>query len=277
MSRVEVLIATMHRENTDFLRDMNIQTDATVVNQADSFSYAEHTGENGNRVRFITTAYRGLSKNRNLAFVYASGEFLLIADDDLRFCDGLEGMVTKAFDSLPQADIIVFNTKTLNMPETRLSREGNKKSFRVGLLNFSRYGSCSIAIRRSSLAKSRIKMSEFFGAGSGKISCGEDSVFLRDALRSGMKIYSYPATISVIDQSSSSWFVSCDEKFMYDKGAVCGTMFPCMGFVFKYYFAFKFSKKSELGFIKCVSLMRKGMKYAKKGISYDEYAEGKRR
>lgn len=276
MSRVEVLLATMHRENTDFLKEMNIQTDIVVANQADSFSYAEHTDENGNRVRFITTAFRGLSKNRNLAFSYASGEFLLLADDDLRFCDGLEGMVTKAFDSLPQADIIVFNTKTLNMPDDRISREGNSKSFKVGLLNFSRYGSCSIAIRRSSLAKSRIKMSEFFGAGSGKISCGEDSIFLRDALRSGMKIYAYPATISVIDQSSSSWFTSCDEKFMYDKGAVCGTMFPILGIVFKYYFAMRFYKKSELGFFKTVSLIKKGMKYGKRGISYAVYTEGRR-
>ena len=266
----------MAKRDATFLKEMNIQTDIVVANQADSFSYTESTDERGNRVRFVTTAFRGLSKNRNTAFAYASGEFLLIADDDLRFCNDLENTVTKAFDSLPQADIIVFNTKTLNMPDDRLSRDGNSKSFKVGLLNFSRYGSCSIAIRHSCLAKSRIKMSEYFGAGSGKISCGEDSIFLRDALRSGMTIYAYPATISVIDQSSSSWFTSCDERFMYDKGAVCGTMFPCLGFVFKYYFALRFCKKSELGFIKCVSLMKKGMKYGKRGLSYKDYREGKR-
>lgn len=265
----------MHRENTDFLKDMNIQTDVVIANQADTFAYSESTDESGNRVKFVTTAFRGLSKNRNTAFAYASGEFLLIADDDLRYEDNLESTVITAFESLPHADIIIFNTENINLPKDRTPLPKNDKVSRVGALNFARYGSCCIGIRHSSLKWSRIKMSEFFGAGSGIVSCGEDSVFLRDALRAGMKIYTYPATISVIDQSSSSWFSEYDEKFMFDKGAVCGTLYPIWGFLFMYYFALKFSRKSKLSFIRCVSLMRQGMKCAKKGLSYSEYKDGK--
>lgn len=276
MSRVEVLLSTLGRQDAAFLKNMNIQTDIVVANQADTFAYSESTDQNGNRIRFITTAYRGLSKNRNLAFAYASGDFLLIADDDLRYVDNLENIVVTAFGSLPQADIIVFNTENINLPEGRTAIPKNDKISRIGVLNFARYGSCCIGIRHSSLQLCRIKMSEYFGTGSGKVSCGEDSVFLRDALRAGMKIYTYPATISVIDQSSSSWFSEYDEKFMFDKGAVCKAIYPVLGFLFKYYFALKFSRKSKLDFFRCVCLMRQGMRCAKKGISYAEFREGKR-
>ncbi len=276
MSRVEVLLATMQKQNTDFLKDMNIQTDIVVANQADTFAYSESTDERGNRVRFVTTAFRGLSNNRNLAFAYASGEFLLMADDDLHYKDDLESTIATAFEQLPRADIIVFNTDNINLPKGRDAIPKNERITRVNAFNFARYGSCCIGLRHSSLKLCRIKMSEYFGAGSGQVSCGEDSVFLRDALRAGMKIYTYPATVSVIDQSSSSWFGEYDEKFMFDKGAVCGTLYPVWGFLFKYYFALKFSRKSELGLFRCIGLMRKGMKCAKKGLSYTEYKEGKR-
>lgn len=272
MSRVEVLLATMHRENTDFLKEMNIQTDIVVANQADSFSYAEHTDENGNRVRFITTAFRGLSKNRNLAFAYASGEFIIFADDDMFYDDGVESIISNAFDNNKKADLIVFNTREIHTDRTSTKKiTGVRK---LNFTNFSRYGSYCIAMRRSSVKKARLSMSEIFGSGCGVYSCGEDSIFLRDMMRKGFSIYTCPDYIATVDQRESKWFKGYDEKFMFDKGAVCKELFPVWGFILKYYFAFKFSKKSDLSLARCVSLMRKGMRCGKKGISYVEYTEG---
>lgn len=274
MSRVEVLLATMHRENTDFLKEMNIQTDIVVANQADTFAYSESTDERGNRVRFVTTAFRGLSKNRNLAFAYASGEFLIFADDDMRYYDKVEKIISNAFDCNPKADMIVFNTDEIHNDRETTRKITSVK--RVNFSNFARYGSYCIAMRRSSVKKARLSMSEIFGSGCGVYSCGEDSIFLRDMMRKGFRIYTCPDCIATVDQRESKWFTGYDEKFMFDKGAVCGTLFPFFGFIFKYYFAYKFAKASSFGFFKCAVLMKKGMKYGKKGISYKEYKEGHR-
>lgn len=269
---VEIELATIHRENTDFLLDMNIQTDIVVANQADSFAYEESKDEKGNRVRFITTAFRGVGRNRNTALCYSEDEIILFADDDMQYYDGYADMVERAFDDNPKADIIIFN-----VDETGRDGIGKNNSVkRVGLLNFTRYGTYRIAIRRKSLVQANLSFSLMFGGGS-DFGSGEDTLFLREALRKGLKIYTSPYTIAKVDQSKSTWFKGYDsEVTYYDKGCLIAKAFPVMGCVFKYYFAYKFSKKSSFSFAKCIRLMRNGMKYGKKGIPYKEYSEGKR-
>lgn len=65
-STIEVLLSTMNQEDWSFLSKMNIQTDAVIVNQADKQDYIDST-YNGNRIVFISSLDRGLSKSRNLA------------------------------------------------------------------------------------------------------------------------------------------------------------------------------------------------------------------
>lgn len=271
MSRVEVLLATMHRENTDFLKDMNIQTDIVVANQADTFAYSESTDERGNRVRFVTTAFRGVGRNRNIALDYSTNEILLFADDDMRYYDGYGEMIEKAFDENPKADIIVFN---VDEKGDRTSKKIFRKS-RVRVYNFARYGTVRIAIRRTALERSRLSFSLLFGGGA-KFGSGEDSLFLRDALRGGLNIIAVPFTLAEVDSTQSSWFSGYNEKFLYDKGCTVNGLFPYFGSALKYVFAYKFSRRADFSFFKCASLMRKGMKYGSRGISYKEYEEGKR-
>ena len=267
MSRVEVLLATMHRENTDFLEDMNIQSDIVIANQADCFNFSETKDNFDNRIRFITTAFRGVGKNRNLALDYSENELLLFADDDMSYYNGYAQEISKAFDKIKDADILIFNIDQTGR-ET-IIKNGSVK--RVGIFNFSRYGTFRIAIRKNSLVRANLSFSLMFGGGT-DFGSGEDSLFLREALRKKLKIYTYPYTIAKVDQTNSSWFSGySSEAFYYDKGCLISYLFPVFGFLFKYYFAYKFAKQSSFSFIKCVNLMRKGMKYGKKGISYKLY------
>lgn len=259
---VEILLATMHRENADFLRDMNIQTNIVVANQANSFSYAEAELK-GNSVRLVTTAFRGVGKNRNLALSYSSGDILLFADDDMKYVDGYGDIVEKAFNELPSADIIVFNVQEFGREQVK----NNEAIKRVKWCNFSRYGTYRTAIRTSSLKRAGLCFSELFGGGC-IYGSGEDTVFLSDAIRAGLKIFTYPKVIAEIDQSNSTWFKGYNAKFMFDKGALIKTAYPRIGFLMKYYFAYKFSKESELSFFECLRYMKKGMRDVKQGEGY---------
>ena len=49
--KIEVLVAAMHRTNTSLYNEMNIQTDAVIINQCDRFERTVST-INGNRVKF---------------------------------------------------------------------------------------------------------------------------------------------------------------------------------------------------------------------------------
>ena len=64
-----------------------------------------------------------------------------------------------------------------------------------------------------------IRFNILLGAG-GKFQTGEDSVFLSDSIRKGLKIYSSTKNIGFVSQLKSTWFKGYDEKFFYDKGAV---------------------------------------------------------
>ena len=51
----------------------------------------------------ITTTTHGVGINRNLALFYATGDILLLADDDMVYADGYPEMVRKAFADWPDA------------------------------------------------------------------------------------------------------------------------------------------------------------------------------
>ena len=108
---IEVLCATMHQNDFSKHDTMNIHDcDVVFANQADKFSYQEMT-VGSNSVKMLTTATRGVGKNRNLALALASGEILLFADDDLTYEPDMPRMIRAGFQRFPDADMIVFGTR----------------------------------------------------------------------------------------------------------------------------------------------------------------------
>lgn len=102
MSNVQVLVACMHQKDDSFYKEMNLQTDAILANQCDEYSYRECIEADGNRVELISTADRGVGKNRNKALMNASGKYLLCSDQDMIYVDGYEKIVEDALARCPK-------------------------------------------------------------------------------------------------------------------------------------------------------------------------------
>ena len=236
MSKVQVLVACMNQKNDSLYETMNLQTDAILANQCDEYSYKEFIKNNGNKVELISSADRGVGKNRNKALIYASGEYLMCADQDMIYVDGYDKIVESAFEKCPKADIIVFKLIYLNRftPE----RKEKNKFKRVHWWNCMRYGAARIAIKKSAVDKTCLSFSTLYGGGA-KYSSGEDSLFIRDAIRKGLKMYSSPIVIAKVKQEESSWFRGFTEKYFIDKGILIANCFPLLKNVLVYYFAFK--------------------------------------
>lgn len=257
MSKVEVLVACMNQKNFDLYDIMNLQTDAILANQADIFSY-EEIKKNNNNIKLITTHDRGVGKNRNKALIYATGEYLVCADQDMIYKDGYEQIILEAFNHKPNADIIVFNLKYLN--RFTKGRKACTKFKRIHWWNSMRYGAARIAIKRTSLEKANISFSHLYGGGA-KYSSGEDTLFIREALRKGLKMYYCPEIIATVKQEESSWFKGYNDKFFIDKGILIANAFPSLKNLLIYYFAFKLRKVSkDYNFNKIIKLMKKGIK-----------------
>lgn len=160
---IEILCATMHQYDFSKHDTMNIHDcDVVFANQADKFSYQEMT-VGSNSVKMLTTATRGVGKNRNLALALASGEILLFADDDLTYEPNMPRMISAGFQRFPDADMIVFGTrytKNGNVYKCRKPKAGKLPFFRA-----LRYGTCALAVRRSSVLKHDLHFTELFGGG----------------------------------------------------------------------------------------------------------------
>lgn len=210
--KVEVLIATMHQIDHSLLGEMNVQTDAIVGNQCDT-NYVEEFTNNGHNVKWLSFAERGVGLNRNNTLMRASGDICLFADDDMIYHDGYEQMVIKAFEENREADVIIFN-----IDEENGTRKKNTKTIRVKKHNFGRYGAVRIAIKRESVFLNGISFNLMFGGGA-KYSAGEDTLFLKDCLRCGLKVVAVPYSVATLTASrESTWFKGYDDKYFIDKG-----------------------------------------------------------
>lgn len=258
MSKVQVLVACMDQKDDALYRAMNLQTDAILANQCDEYSYKEYPQPDGSHAVLISSADRGVGKNRNKALLYATGEYLMCSDQDMVYVDGYENIVTEAFQKCPKADIIVFKLEYLNRFTPARKEVGAFK--KVHLWNCMRYGTARVAMRKSAIDKACLSFSTLYGGGA-KYSSGEDSLFIRDALRKGLKMYYCPQVIAKVKQEESSWFRGFTEKYFVDKGVLIANAFPVLKHFLVYYFAFGMRNCTpEFKFPIIVKLMKKGFK-----------------
>lgn len=221
--RVEVLVATMGQTDYTLLDRMNIQTDAVVINQCDQFE-RQVFDHNDRLVRFFSLPERGVGLSRNSALMRATGDICLFSDDDLIYRDGYEQVLQRAFREYPDADVIVFNISSINETKKRFQIT---RPMRIRWFNYMRYGAARIAVRRASILRAHISFSLLFGGGA-QYASGEDTLFLQDCLRAGLRIYAVPVTLADVDDSSSTWFCGYNEKFLMDRGALHAAMFRRM-------------------------------------------------
>lgn len=255
---LQVIVATMHQKDFAKYEAMNLSTDAVFANQADETSYSEKNIGNST-AKMITTATRGVGINRNIGLQYATGDILLIADDDMVYSDDYAETVLKAFEENPQADALIFNIETIGADK---GRRLNNKSIRLHLHNGLNYGAARLAVRRSCLIRERIFFSTCFGGGT-IYSAGEDTLFICDMLKKKLKIFTYPATIASVDQTTSTWFTGYNEKLIFDRGAFFGAAFGKAAPIFCIYNLFRHKyiyKEANLTFTQAFRVMCKGVK-----------------
>ncbi len=254
MEKLCVLCTTMHQTDLRKYEEMGIRSDVVFANQCGRDEKLETTID-GHCVRMISTSTRGVGKNRNIALMAADADILLFADDDMHYRPDYAQQVVKAFEDLPQADMIIFSielTKGGEVSERRINPIKRRR-----LWNCLRYGTYVLAARRTALLRKNINFTTLFGGGC-IYSCGEDSMFILDCLRAGLKIYSHSYILGTCAKDESSWFTGYNEKFFFDKGAWIAAAFPRAGFVYRHYFAWRFHKRTELSYWQCCRLIKRG-------------------
>lgn len=209
--RLQILIATMNREDLAFIDKMNIVSDIVVGNQNGKISEQEYYLD-GRKVKLCCSNQKGLSNNRNVTLQKSNADICLLADDDIAYLNNYEKIILNAFENYPDADIIIFNIYN------SVKRNIIKKPFKVGRFNYMRFGSVRIAFRRKSIIDKRITFDSRFGAGA-EIPMGEDTIFLNECLKAGLHIIAVPEYIlTLTNERESTWFHGYDHSYFVNKG-----------------------------------------------------------
>lgn len=259
MSKVQVLITTMHQKDFSKHNEMNLQTDAVIANQADS-NFVEETEINNCKIKLVTTTTRGLSKNRNIAIdnMLSDAQYIMFSDDDLKFYDGYENIIERVFEQNPIADAIKFNLNCIS--KRQLSMKPIIKFKKVGRKEVTSFGVCGLVIKKDVLLSRGLKFNERFGSGTDNYS-GEDTVFYQKLFKQNISLYVSPEYIADIDQSSTSWFEGYNERFFISGGMVINECYPILSFALVFRSAVKAYRrgKTDLSFLEILKCYYKGV------------------
>jgi len=255
--KLEVLVSTMYQKDYDLVKKINIKSDAVVINQCNENNQREFCYNSKNKIKWINTTERGLSKSRNMAIRNSDADICILADDDIVYTDDYTEKVKTQFEQYPDADIITFQV------------EGIEKKFKdyyktVKTLNYltsMKVSSVEIAFRRSSIVKNNINFNENFGAGA-KYQMGEENIFLTQCLRMGLKVIYVPIKIADLHIGKSSWFKGYTKDYFISKGAQFTAMSGLLSILYIIQFALRKCKifRKDMNLVRSLKYMFIGRK-----------------
>ncbi len=257
--RLQVLISAVNEDIFTLAERMGLESDAIIINQTEHFGYREYersckTGRK--QVKCYSFDERGVGLSRNNALMRASGDIVLFADEDIVYNSGYEEKVLNQFKEHPEADFLLFNMRVADSRATYYTR----RYHRVHIWNAGRYPTYSFAVKREKLEAANITFSLLFGGGA-KYSNGEDSLFLRDCLSHGLKVYAVPVELGYERERESTWFNGYTEKFFIDRGVLYHFLYGRLAYPMAMRFIAAHGKEM------CVEIPQKAaLRLMKKGI-----------
>lgn len=254
MMTYQLLVSTMHKKDYAIIDRMHINSNAIVINQCDHVD-KEKLHRDGKEISFYSFDERGVGLSRNSAMMRATADIIEFADDDMIFEEAYQEKVLREFEVHPEADAILFSVESLNpnRPLLRIDRFA-----RVRRREALKYGCARLAIRREKVLYNNLVFSLLFGGGA-KYGSGEDTIFLQDCIKAGLKIYKSPVKVATIMQNDSTWFKGYTDKYFMDKGSLFAAVMPRMCYAYAVMSALK-GKKSQNNRFEVLMIYLKGIR-----------------
>lgn len=220
--RIDVLVATMNRDEDDFLDQMfpePLPDEVTIliVNQSD-VSQLTSTRPS---VKVLNTTDKGLSKSRNKALAATTADICVFADDDVVFLPGFAAKISRAYQQLPHCDFIRFRYECAP-GITAKSYPSHPKTD----LSWTEVLSCSsleMTLRPKAIRAQQLAFDDRFGLGSDYV-MGEEQVFLGQLKQAEIAMGYEPETLMRHPTASSTEKIDFETRYRV-QGAMTKTLF----------------------------------------------------
>lgn len=224
MSNVRYLISWQHSKDLA-LGDISVKTEGGQINYA--LPILLESWKRRGDVQIIELEGKGLSRNRNYALSHATGDLLVIADDDCRYSPDCIPVICKAFESHPDAAVIQLQGYTLDgKPQRKYSSEPYEYKSRP---RFSYVISWELVLRNQSHLP---RFDERFGLGT-ELCCGEEELFVHQASVSGFKIYYEPYQLVRTPEDTTGTHFADSSSVQRAKGGVLTLMYGPLGAILR--------------------------------------------
>ncbi len=264
--KVQVLISSVNKNPQELIEGMHINSDAILINQCDKNEYesfvVKDSKERDREVKAYSFKERGVGLSRNNALLRADKDICLFSDEDIVYAEDYEERILSEFEAHSEADVLLFNVEVCRERRTYF----HENFHRVRWYNCGRYPAYAIAIRREKMHQKNLTFSLLFGGGA-KYSNGEDSLFLRDCLKAGLKMYASDVLIGKEVPRESTWFSGYNKKFFYDRGVLYHYLYGGMAKVFGLRFLLKNKELmcKEVPYKEALGYLKDGIYFAKYG------------
>ena len=214
VSDIEILIATMNRDDLGFLEVMFSKTDVTkynilIINQTTTEKQLHTTSRT---IKVINVLEKGLSKSRNLALQHATKKLIVFTDDDVVFEANFDTTIINAFNYYPNFDGFRF---PFQMKEGVVAKKYSS-TFQSQLSAFDILNTSSVELvfKKEAIQSARLHFDENFGLGS-PFYIGEEAIFVFDAKRKGLKMGFVPQILLTHSQFTTTQKATVLERYFY--------------------------------------------------------------
>lgn len=217
-------------------------------------------------VHITTLQGKGLSRNRNNALRHATGDIALIADDDVRYKHNYFDTIIATFEQNREVDIAQFKLKRNDGVKQKPYPNHTYSYPQVPRGMYAASIELALRIER---VQGKCYFDERFGLGSPYFICGEEDIFLYEAVKAGMKHRYFPNFVVEHTGDCTGSHTYTDERVMMAQGAVHYHLSGSMAWVRMFKFAVDGALKGKGSFVKLLQATYKGINHYRKVVQYE--------
>lgn len=204
---------------------------------------------------------QGLSANRNLALDKATAELVMYADDDAHLLPELPEILSRCFQAHPELDVAFFCATTYtgkplkNYPKAAFDVVAMPKEYTVSAIEM---------VCRRQRVQGKLRFDERFGLGTKFLTCGEEEIWMVDALRAGLKMRYFPEKIVETSTMLKKAMVYVDEGVQRSKGAIAYYVYGIHAWWNCLRFAIESSRAGHCRFMPMMRHLAEGIRYMRR-------------
>lgn len=207
---------------------------------------------------------QGLSMNRNIALEQATADIVMYADDDAHLLPDTPATVTAPFERDPSLDVAFFCASTYT--GKALKRYPSEDFDVLAVPTDYTISALEMVCRRNKVQRI-IRFDERFGLGTKFLTCGEEEVWLVDALRLGLKMHYFPLKIVETSTMLKKSLVYVDAGVQRSRGAIAYYTHGSKAWWLCFRFALHGARRGYCHFLPMMRHLAEGIRYMQRTAS----------